>query len=166
MSLSILFELMLIVVLGAGSQWLAWKFRFPAIVVMSVAGLLLRPILGVMDPSESFGAIYSPMISLAVTLILFEGNLSLSAKELRGLGRPVIRIATIGAFIAWILGSLTAHYVAGLSWTVAFVIGGLFVVTGPTVIMPLLRQSKLKPRPAKILKWEGIVVDPIGVLLV
>ncbi|HLR64337.1 MAG TPA: sodium:proton antiporter [Pseudogracilibacillus sp.] len=165
MSLSILFELMLIVVLGVGSQWLAWKFRFPAIVVMSVAGLLIGPVLGVMNPEESFGDIYSPMISIAVAIILFEGSLSLSAKELRGLGRPVIRIATIGAFIAWILGSLTAHYVAGLSWTVAFVIGGLFVVTGPTVIMPLLRQSKLKPRPAKILKWEGIVVDPIGVLL-
>src|SRR5699024_228208 len=70
-----------------------------------------------------------------------------------------------GAFIAWILGSLTAHYIAGLAWATAFVIGGLFIVTGPTVIMPLLRQSKLKPRPAKILKWEGIVVDPIGALL-
>src|SRR5699024_9644816 len=73
--------------------------------------------------------------------------------------------ATIGALIAWILGSFTAHYIAGLSWEVAFVIGGLFIVTGPTVIMPLLRQSKLKPRPAKILKWEGIIVDPLGVLL-
>src|SRR5699024_12148680 len=70
-----------------------------------------------------------------------------------------------GALIAWILGSFTAHYIAGLSWEVAFVIGGLFIVTGPTVIMPLLRQSKLKPRPAKILKWEGIIVDPLGVLL-
>src|SRR5699024_9802846 len=86
-------------------------------------------------------------------------------KELRGLGKPVFRISTIGAFIAWILGSLTAHYIAGLSWAVAFVIGGLFIVTGPTVILPLLRQSKLKPRPAKILKWEGIIVDPIGALL-
>src|SRR5699024_10355230 len=65
----------------------------------------------------------------------------------------------------WILGSLTAQYMAGLSWAVAFTIGGLFIVTGPTVIMPLLRQSKLRPRTAKILKWEGIVVDPIGVLL-
>src|SRR5699024_6322716 len=89
----------------------------------------------------------------------------LNFRELRGLGRPVFRIATIGAMIAWILGSLTAHFIAGLSWEVAFVIGGLFIVTGPTVIMPLLRQSKLKPRPAKILKWEGIIVDPIGVLL-
>src|SRR5699024_12435591 len=142
MSLSILFELMLIVVLGVGSQWLAWKFRFPAIVVMSVAGLLIGPVLGVMNHEESFADIYSPMISIAVAIILFEGSLSLSAKELRGLGRPVIRIATIGGFIAWILGSLTAHYVAGLSWTVAFVIGGLFVVTVRTLLILFLLHSK------------------------
>src|SRR5699024_2994655 len=120
---------------------------------------------GIMNPEESFGALYDPTISIAVAIILFEGSLNLSVKELRGLGRPVVQISTIGAFIAWILGSVTAHFIAGVSWEVAFVIGGLFIVTGPTVILPLLRQSKLKPRPAKILKWEGIVVDPLGVLL-
>src|SRR5699024_1127326 len=77
----------------------------------------------------------------------------------------VFSISTIGTFLAFILRSLHVHYIAGLSCEVAFVIGGLFIVTGPTVILPLLRQSKLKPRPAKILKWEGIIVDPIGVLL-
>src|SRR5699024_4552452 len=111
------------------------------------------------------GLLYDPTISIAVAIILFEGSLNLSVKELRGLGRPVVQISTIGAFIAWILGSVTAHFIAGVSWEVAFVIGGLFIVTGPTVILPLLRQSKIKPRPAKILKWEGIVVDPLGVLL-
>ena len=165
MELSLLFEIMLIGTLGIGSQWLAWKFNLPAIVIMSVAGLLAGPIFGIMNPELSFGELYNPIISVAVAIILFEGSLSLNFKELRGLGKPVFRISTIGAFIAWILGSLTAHYMAGLSWAVAFVIGGLFIVTGPTVIMPLLRQSKLKSRPARILKWEGIIVDPIGVLL-
>ena len=165
MDISLLFEIMMIGLLGIGSQWIAWKFNLPAIVVMSVAGLLAGPILGIMNPEQSFGELYSPIISVAVAIILFEGSLTLNFKELKGLGKPVFRIATFGAFIAWILGSLTAHYVAGLSWAVAFVIGGLFIVTGPTVIMPLLRQSKLKPRPARILKWEGIIVDPIGVLL-
>src|SRR5699024_10466223 len=135
------------------------------IVIMSIAGLLMGPILGIMNPEESFGALYDPIISVAVAIILFEGSLNLNFKELMGLGKPIFRISTVGAFIAWILGSLTAQNMAGLSWEVAFVIGGLFIVTGPTVIMPLLRQSKLKPRPAKILKWEGIIVDPIGVLL-
>ncbi|GGB35171.1 sodium:proton antiporter [Virgibacillus dakarensis] len=162
---SVLFEIMLIGLLGIGSQWLSWRYRMPAIVVMSVAGLIVGPFLGIMNPQEDFGTLYKPIITVAVAIILFEGSLNLNFKELRGLGRPVFRISTIGAFIAWILGSLTAHYIAGLSWAVAFVIGGLFIVTGPTVILPLLRQSKLKPRPAKILKWEGIIVDPIGALL-
>ncbi|WP_339213059.1 sodium:proton antiporter [Ornithinibacillus sp. FSL M8-0202] len=162
---SLLLEVMLIFFLGIGSQWVAWRFRMPAIVVMAVTGLLIGPVLGFINPEEDFGSLYSPIISVAVAIILFEGSLNLSFKELRGLGKPVFRISTVGAFIAWILGSLTAHYIAGLSWAVAFVIGGLFIVTGPTVIMPLLRQAKLKPRPAKILKWEGIIVDPIGALL-
>ncbi|OZU87103.1 sodium:proton exchanger [Virgibacillus indicus] len=162
---SLLFEITLIGLLGIGSQWLAWRYRMPAIVVMSVTGLLVGPIFGLINPGEDFGDIYSPIISVAVGIILFEGSLNLSFKELRGIGKPIFRISTVGAFIAWILGSLTAHYIAGLSWAVAFVIGGLFIVTGPTVILPLLRQSKLKPRPAKILKWEGIIVDPIGALL-
>ncbi|RLL42829.1 sodium:proton antiporter [Oceanobacillus piezotolerans] len=162
---SLLFEIAIIGILGIGSQWVAWKFRLPAIVVMSITGLLVGPIFGILDPQAHFGDMYGPIISAAVAIILFEGSLNLNFKELRGLGRPVFRISTLGAFIAWIAGSLTAHYVAGLSWAVAFVIGGLFIVTGPTVIMPLLRQAKLKPRPAKILKWEGIVVDPIGALV-
>src|SRR5690625_5187425 len=165
MSVSLSFEIMLILVLGIGSQWIAWKYRLPAIVVMSIAGLIAGPFLGIMNPEEGFGDLYDPFISVAVAIILFEGSLNLSFKELRGLGRPVFRISTIGAFIAWVFGSLTAHYMAGLSWEVAFVVGGLFIVTGATVILILLRQSKLKPRPAKILKWEGIIVDPLGVLL-
>ncbi|MFZ3580356.1 cation:proton antiporter [Virgibacillus sp. DJP39] len=162
---SVLFEIMLIGLLGIGSQWLSWRYRMPAIVVMSVAGLLVGPIFGLINPEEDFGNLYRPIITVAVAIILFEGSLNLNYKELRGLGKPVFRISTVGAFIAWIAGSLFAHYIVGLSWAVAFVIGGLFIVTGPTVILPLLRQSKLKPRPAKILKWEGIIVDPIGALL-
>src|SRR5699024_12571224 len=77
----------------------------------------------------------------------------------------VFRIITAGAFIAWILGSLSAHFIAGLSLEVSFIIGGLFVVTGPTVIIPLLRNAKLHPRVAAVLQWEGIIVDPAGPLL-
>src|SRR5690625_5053481 len=134
MELSLLFVIMLIGLLGIGSQWLAWKFNMPAIVVMSIAGLIAGPFLGIMNPEEAFGNLYRPIISVAVAIILFEGSLDLNRKELSGTGRPIFRIATVGAFIAWIAGSLTAHYMAGLSWEVAFVIGGLFVVTGPTVI--------------------------------
>lgn len=162
---SLIFNLMLVVFIGILSQWIAWRFRMPAIVVMSVVGLLVGPFLGMINPEESMGDLFSPIISFAVAIILFEGSLNLDFKEIRGFNKPVLRITTIGAFIAWIAGSLAAHYIAGLSLSVAFIIGGLFIVTGPTVILPLLRQAKLKPRPAAILKWEGIVVDPFGALL-
>jgi len=137
----------------------------PAIVVMSVAGLLVGPIFGLINPKDSMGDLFGPIITFAVAIILFEGSLNLDFKEIKGFSKPVARIVTVGAFIAWIAGSLAAHYLAGLSWAVAFIIGGLFIVTGPTVILPLLRQAKLKPRPAAILKWEAIVVDPFGALL-
>lgn len=162
---SLLFDLMFVIFLGIVSQWIAWRFRIPAIVLMAIAGLLVGPIIGFINPQESFGDLFGPIISLAVAIILFEGSLNLDFREIRGFSKPLFRIVTFGAFIAWIAGSLAAHYLAGLSWAVAFVIGGLFIVTGPTVILPLLRQAKLKPRPAAILKWEGIVVDPVGALL-
>lgn len=156
---------MLIIFLGVLSQWIAWRLRLPAIVLMSIAGLLIGPIFGVISPEESFGDLFRPLVSLAVAIILFEGSLNLNFKEIRGFNKPVWRIVTFGALLAWAGGTLASHYVAGLSWAVSFVIGGLFIVTGPTVIMPLLRQAKLKARPAALLKWEGIIVDPFGALL-
>ncbi|WP_221567429.1 sodium:proton antiporter [Alkalihalobacillus sp. TS-13] len=162
---SLLFTIMLIIVLGIGSQWLAWRFGLPAIVIMTVAGLLAGPFLGIINPEEDFGQLFNPIISAAVAIILFEGSLNLDYREIKGVSRPILRIVTFGALIAWVLGSWAAHYFAGLSWAVAYVIGGLFIVTGPTVILPLLRQAKLKARPAAILKWEGIIVDPFGALL-
>src|SRR5690625_2667355 len=107
MSSSLLFTIMLIGALGIGSQWVAWRYKIPAIVVMSLSGLIVGPILGIINPEQEFGAIYDPMISVAVAIILFEGSLNLKFKELTGLGKPLFRIATLGAFIAWILGSLT-----------------------------------------------------------
>ncbi|MFG6117356.1 cation:proton antiporter [Halobacillus sp. MO56] len=162
---STLFLFMMIGLLGIGSQWVAWRFQWPSIVVMSVVGLLAGPIFGFMNPEENFAGLYEPIISVAVAIILFEGSLKLSFREIKGMERSVLRIVTLGALLGWILGSFAAHYVAGLSWAVSFVIGGLLIVTGPTVVLPMLRQAKLKPRPASILKWEGIIVDPLGALL-
>ncbi|RMA87905.1 cation:proton antiporter [Priestia megaterium] len=160
-----LIHITLVVGLGVLSQWLAWRFKLPAIVVMSIIGLLTGPILGLIDPKAQFAQLFDPFVSIAVAVILFEGSLNLDMREVRGIEKPVFRIVTLGALLAWILGSLAAHYIADLSWAVAIVIGGLFIVTGPTVILPLLRQAKLKPKPAAILKWEGIIVDPFGALL-
>jgi len=104
------------------------------------------------------------MIGIAVAIILFEGGLNLRFKDLGDASRAVGRMVFIAAPIAWLLGTGAAHYVAGLRWDLAAMVGGLFVATGPTVIMPLLRQAHLKSRPANVLKWEGIVNDPLGAL--
>ncbi|WP_164669317.1 cation:proton antiporter [Virgibacillus doumboii] len=160
-----LLSIVVIIVLGIFSQWLAWRVQWPSIVIMSVAGLLIGPIIGLINPEEALGELYSPLISLAVAIILFESSSGLDFRELKGLSKSVFRVAAAGAFLAWIGGSLAAHYIAGLNFAISFIIGGLFIVTGPTVIIPLLRQAKLKPRVATVLKWEGIIIDPAGPLL-
>jgi len=163
--MDIVLAVMLVGVAGIGAQWLAWRFNFPAIVLMAIAGILLGPVLGLLRPEETFGEIYQPAISLAVGIILFEGGLQLKFDELRELSKGVRRLVFPGVLLAWGLGFLAASQIAGLSVPTALVFSGIMVVTGPTVIMPLLRQAKLTSRPATLLRWEGIVNDPIGALL-
>ena len=154
----------LVGMLGIGAQWIAWRTGWPAIVLMLVAGFMAGPIFGVIDPNAAFGDLLSPLISIGVALILFEGGLSLDYRELRKAGDGVARLVLLGVPLGWLFGALACHYVAGLPWPVAIVFSGILVVTGPTVVMPLLRQSSVQQRPAAILKWEAIVNDPVGAL--
>ncbi|AKH43426.1 NhaP-type Na+/H+ or K+/H+ antiporter [Altererythrobacter atlanticus] len=154
----------LVGVLGIGAQWVAWRTGWPAIVLMLAAGFLAGPIFHVINPDEAFGSMLEPMISIGVALILFEGGLSLDFRELKKYGRAVSRLVLLGVPLAWLFGSLAAYYVAGLVWPVAILFAGILVVTGPTVVLPLLRQSNVKQRPAAMLKWEAIVNDPFGAL--
>ncbi|MEI4470153.1 cation:proton antiporter [Frigidibacter sp. MR17.24] len=150
--------------LGIGSQWLAWRFRLPGIVVMLVAGILAGPVLGLFDPARDIGALTQPMISLAVAVILFEGGLTLDLRRLGDAKAGVRRLVMIGAPLGWALSTLALHFGAGLGWESSAVFGGLMIVTGPTVIAPLLRQARIARRPANLLQWEAIVNDPIGAL--
>ncbi|MEO1036680.1 MAG: sodium:proton antiporter [Pseudomonadota bacterium] len=154
-----------VVGLGVFAQWVAWRTRLPAIVLLALAGVLAGPVFGFIDPSAEFGEWLQPLISLCVAIILFEGGLSLSLRELKEASSGVRRLVYLGAPLAWCFASLCAHYIGGLDWPVSLVFGAIMVVTGPTVIMPLLRQSALQRRTASFLKWEGIVNDPIGALL-
>ena len=166
----VIFACALIGSLGLGAQWLAWRLQAPAIVLMSLAGLTVGPLWSVvfgaplLSPQATFGEVFRPIVSLAVAVILFEGGLVLKFENLREAGAAVRRMIFIGGPLAWVLGTFAAHYAAGLDWASAVVFAGVMVVTGPTVIMPLMRQSKLGGRPAQFLKWEGIVNDPIGAL--
>lgn len=167
-------DLTLTIALIAGSgiiaQWLAWRLRWPSIVLMMGAGLLLGPIAGlalgepILDPQASFQEYLRPMIALAVAVILFEGGITLNFRELRDASAPVRRMVFLGFPLGWGLTAIALHYVAGLAWDISFMIGALLTTTGPTVVLPLLRQAKLPPRIASVLKWEGIVNDPIGAL--
>lgn len=154
----------LIGLLGIGAQWVAWRTGWPAIALMLVAGIVAGPVTGFIQPHQSFGPVLEPMISLAVAVILFEGGLSLDLRELRRTEGAVFRLAVIGVPVGWVLGAVACYYVAGLVWPVAILLGGILVVTGPTVVLPMLRQISLAPRPRAILKWEAIVNDPIGAL--
>ena len=154
----------LVGILGIGAQWVAWRTGWPAIVLMLAAGFLAGPILGYIDPEEAFGEMLEPMVSIGVALILFEGGLSLDFRELRKYGGGVWRLVVIGVPLGWLLGSLAGYHVAGLVWPVAILFAGILVVTGPTVVIPMLRQSNVQQRPAALLRWEAIVNDPFGAL--
>ena len=154
----------LVGVLGVGAQWLAWRLQLPAIVLMLAAGLVVGPVTGLFDPARDIGPLMGPMIALAVAVILFEGGLTLNLHGLGGAAGGVRRLVVVGAPLGWLLSALALRYVAGLDWGSAAVFGGIMIVTGPTVIAPLLRQARMKRRPAALLQWEAIVNDPVGAL--
>ncbi|MHA6205865.1 cation:proton antiporter [Dyella soli] len=158
--------LLLVAMLGVGflAQWLAWRVRLPAILFLLVAGIVLGPVVGEIQPDKLLGPLLFPMVSLAVALILFEGSLTLRFSELPGIGSVVRGLVTYGAVIAVLLLAVAAHYLAGLSWEVSLLFGALTCVTGPTVIAPILRTVRPNARIANTLRWEGIVIDPLGAL--
>lgn len=150
---------------GIGAQWLAWRLRLPSILLLLLAGILVGPILGWLEPRGLFGQVLDPLVSLAVGVILYEGGLSLRVKELGAHGSPILRLLTVGVIVTWVLATLFALTVAGLPWETAMVLGAILTVTGPTVIGPLLRQIRPRGAVEAIAKWEGIVVDVVGATL-
>ncbi|EGR0267939.1 sodium:proton antiporter [Vibrio alginolyticus] len=153
-------------VIGLGCQWLAWRLRLPAILFLLLAGLVVGPFMQWLNPDEILGNLLFPLVSLAVAVILFEGSLTLNFKEIRGVSGSVWSIVSIGAIISWAATSIATHYFLGFTWELAMLFGSLTVVTGPTVIVPLLRTVRPNSTLANILRWEGILIDPLGALFV
>jgi NhaP-type Na+/H+ or K+/H+ antiporter len=154
-----------IVALGIAAQWLAWRLRVPSILLLLTFGILVGPVTGLLHPDDLFGPLLPPLVSLAVAVILFEGGLSLKVRELRAIGGDLLRLTTIGALVTWLVSVTAAHFLLAFEWPLAAVIGAILVVTGPTVIGPLLRHLRLGGRAGAVLKWEGIVIDPVGATL-
>lgn len=164
MNENILLALASIVVAGVAAQWVAWRTQIPAIVFLLLLGIVAGPGLGWLDPDHLFGPVLFPMVSLAVALILFEGSLTLRLSELRGMSTVVLRLVSIGALLTWAVAASAARMFVDLDWCLAALFGALVMVTGPTVIVPLLRFVRPSDKVATVLRWEGIVIDPIGAL--
>lgn len=146
-------------------QWFAWWVKLPAIVFLLIAGIILGPLTGWLNPEALFGSLLFPMVSLAVAIILFEGSLTLKFDEIRGLQKVVRNMLTLGVAITWACITLATHYILNFAWSLSLLFGAMMVVTGPTVIVPMLRTVKPNATISNILRWEGIVIDPLGAIL-
>ncbi|WP_438426121.1 cation:proton antiporter [Aquimarina macrocephali] len=172
-------ELAGIIILGILAQWVAWKFKIPAILPLILIGLLVGPFatLFTSDGTKLIQPIWNGkeglfpgeslfyFVSLAISIILFEGGLTLRRSEILNVGPVIIKLITIAVIVTFFGAGLAAHYIFGLSWPISFLFSSLIIVTGPTVITPILRNIPLKKDVSAVLKWEGILIDPIGALV-
>ncbi|MET2986293.1 cation:proton antiporter [Aureibaculum conchae] len=173
-------ELAGIIILGILAQWVAWKFKIPAILPLILIGLLVGPIAAEFlsdDGTKWIEPIWNGekglfpgeglyyFVSLAISIILFEGGLTLKRNEIKSVGPAITKLITLGAAITFFGAAIVAHYLFNLSWELCFLFSGLIIVTGPTVITPILRNIPLKKDVSTVLKWEGILIDPIGALV-
>jgi NhaP-type Na+/H+ or K+/H+ antiporter len=165
MAHNILIHLASILVLGVSAQWLAWRLRLPALVVLLAFGLAAGPVTGFLAPDQLLGPLLHPLVSLAVAIILYEGGLSLRLRELHDVRPVVIKLITAGVLITWLGSAAAAWLLLGMDWAFALLLGAILVVTGPTVIGPMLRHLRLGGRVGAVLKWEGIIIDPLGAVL-
>ncbi len=171
-------ELAGIIILGIVAQWVAWRLKLPAILPLILIGLLVGPIATLF--TEDGGKLIEPIwngekglfpgeglyyfVSLAISIILFEGGLTLKRSEIRNVGPVITKLITLGSIVTFICAGIAAHYIFGLNWQISFLFSALIIVTGPTVITPILRNIPLKKDVSAVLKWEGILIDPIGAL--
>jgi NhaP-type Na+/H+ or K+/H+ antiporter len=155
-----------IVVLGIGAQLLAWRIGLPSILLLLVFGFVAGPVTGFLEPDRLFRKdLLFSLVSVSVALILYEGGLSLRVSDLPKVGGVVRNLVTLGAVVTWGVSALAAHLIFDLEAGLAILLGAVLVVTGPTVIGPLLRHIRPSGPVGPILMWEGIVIDPIGAVL-
>ncbi len=154
-----------VLVAGFVCQWLAWRVKLPSILFLLITGIIAGPLLGWLDPDAVFGDLLTPFVSLAVAVILYEGSMTLKLSEIRGHGNVVRNLVTIGVLITWALATFAAS--TFLDWDIylAALFGAIVTVSGPTVILPLLRTVRPTNALSNVLRWEGILVDPLGAIL-
>lgn len=158
------------IALGVGAQWLASAARIPSILLLLTFGFAIGPgaalMLGepIIDVDRLTGPILLPLVAVAVAIILYEGGLTLRFRDLKGTGRTLTLLVSLGAFITGVVGAVAARFMLGFEPSLAILIGALLTVTGPTVIGPMLTHIRPAGAVGPILRWEGIVIDPIGAI--
>lgn len=160
-----MFQLAAILVLGVGAQWLSWRLRIPSILLLLVFGFAAGPLTGLLDPDALFGDLLLPIVSLSVATILLEGGLSLRLRDLRGGGRAVLGLLVAGIPLTLVLSAWLAQHTLALPLGLSILLGAVLVVTGPTVIVPLLSHVRPSGTVGSVARWEGIVNDPVGAIL-
>lgn len=167
-------ELAGILVLGIFAQWLAWRIKQPAILPLILIGLAVGPLSTLITSDGSklvdgdaifTGDLLFSFVSISVGVILFEGGLTLRIKEIRTQASTVRNLLLVGIVGTFFLGSAAAHYIMEMGWSMSFLFGALIIVSGPTVVLPILRNVKPNVKINTILKWEGILIDPFGALV-
>jgi NhaP-type Na+/H+ or K+/H+ antiporter len=162
----IILAVVLVFGIATACQVIAPRLRIPSLVLLLPAGFIL----GLIAPGDTPGAILGPVFPIAVdfvvAIILFQGGVGLSAIKLEPRDRNVVRrLVFIGAPITGALATLGAHFIIGMPWPVAVMLGAILIVSGPTVINPILDFARPKGRVRGILVWEGTLLDPLGALV-
>lgn len=165
MNIDTIFIISSIFSLCAVCQWVAWKVKLPPIIFLLLTGIGVGPVFQLINPDVLLNELLFPFVSLAVAIILFEGSLTLKFREMKGLHIVVRNLVSVGMVVTWMLITVSAQFLLSISWEVAALYGAIMVVTGPTVIAPILRTVRPISSVANILKWESIVIDPIGASL-
>ncbi|MFB6347434.1 MAG: cation:proton antiporter [bacterium] len=154
-----------ILMIGFFAQWLSWQVGMPSIVFLFAGGLIVGPLTGVLSPDALFGDLVFPVVSALIGIILFEGGLTLDLDDLGTLKGTVFRVIFLGGLITFLLTTAAAYLLFEFSLSLSFLHGGILVVTGPTVVIPLLHQVRPQGDVGSIARWEGIIIDPIGAIL-
>ena len=151
--------------IATACQVIAPLLRVPALILLLPAGFLLGVVAPDLRVDQILGPAFPVAVELIVAVILFQGGLDLGTIPLRGADKGVVRrLVWIGSPITWIAGTLVSHYVLGLEWPIAFLLGAILIVSGPTVVTPILNFARPEPRVRGILMWEGTLLDPIGAI--
>ena len=165
-SQQIILAVVLVFGIATACQVIAPKLRIPALVLLLPAGFILGIVAPGDTPATVLGPIFSISVDFVVAIILFQGGVGLTRIKLHGKDRSVVRrLVFIGAPITGVLASLAAHFIIGMPWPVAIMLGAILIVSGPTVINPILDFARPAGRVRGILVWEGTLLDPLGALV-